>query len=273
MIRLQVKSPYWALVIIALAVGACLPEMCATEPPQSPSGGASGTVSRIVADRIVPAAEVRLSVSSTADPQKEYQAVTDQAGQYTVSLPAGTYRTRLHWFGDCSEIHRAPFTLGSGEHLTFDFIVVACPASHPVKRELSLEEPETSGTAAKMNVPLADQTDKYQEQVIPAERNQWPEIVISFGKCDNQGDRIQYFPLQNQKVINRTSTPVIMLSLPVTVSVDRYTLRASSVFLDKKTMVFEATGDVSVSDGKSKRTAASATLSFPSGLPKLTIKR
>jgi hypothetical protein len=125
-----------------------------------------------------------------------------------------------------------------------------------------------------MNIPLTEQTEKYQEQLIPAERNRWPEIVVSFGKYDNQVDEIRYFPL-HQLLINpfNIPDPPIPLSLPVTITVDRYTLRASSVILDKRKMVFKASGQVSLSDGTLTTNAESVTLSFSGGEPKIEINR
>jgi len=61
------------------------------------------------------------------------------------------------------------------------------------------------------------------------------------------------------------------LSLPVTITVDRYTLRASSVILEKGKMVFEASGQVSLSDGTLTTNAESATLSFSGSEPKVEI--
>jgi hypothetical protein len=68
--------------------------------------------------------------------------------------------------------------------------------------------PVKSEGANSMNVPLAKQTEKYQEQLIPARRDHWPEIIVSFGKYDNQVDEIRYFPVQ-QVVINSHVTAAI----------------------------------------------------------------
>jgi hypothetical protein len=125
-----------------------------------------------------------------------------------------------------------------------------------------------------MNVPLTEQTEKYQEQLIPSKRNRWPEIIVSFGKYDNRVDKVRYFPL-HQKVVNPFAipNPPIPLSLPVTITVDRYTLRASSVILDKGKMVFMTSGQVSISDGTITTNAKSAALSFSGGEPKIEINR
>jgi hypothetical protein len=59
----------------------------------------------------------------------------------------------------------------------------------------------------------------------------------------------------------------------VTITVDRFTLRASSVILDKRKMVFKASGQVSLSDGMHTTNARSATLFFLDGEPKVKVDR
>jgi hypothetical protein len=194
----------------------------------------------------------------------------------------------LSWMGgdDCSESHRASFRLDAAAHLTLDFLVMQCPSSEPIWKYLPPEEAKKEAEEYNrshgrnsmnvplnpMNVPLAEQIEKYQEQLIPAEQNRWPEIVLSFGKYDNRSDEIRYFPL-HQLLLNpfHIPNPPTPLSLPVTITVDRYTLRASSVILNKRKMVFEASGQVSLSDGTHTTSARSATLFFSDGVPKIKV--
>jgi hypothetical protein len=183
----------------------------------------------------------------------------------------------LAWMGgECSEINRASFRLDAGAHLTFDFLVMQCPIIDPIRRRVPIEDDakfvKPQGTNP-MNVSLTKQTEKYQEQLIPAERNRWPEIIVSFEKYDNRVDETRYFPL-HQVVRNLFAIPdpPIPLSLPVTITVDRYTLRASSVILDKRKMIFKARSQVSLSDGRITSTGTFAKLSFSAGQPILVIK-
>jgi hypothetical protein len=118
--------------------------------------------------------------------------VTDKAGSYTLELPHGTYRIYLAWMGgECSKIRRASFHLNAEEHLQFDFFVLPCPIVDPIRtrmfEESAAKEFTQQGTEAR-NTSLANQTEKYQEQLVPQKPDRWPEIIISFGKYDNQGD-------------------------------------------------------------------------------------
>lgn len=183
----------------------------------------------------------------------------------------------LDWMGgDCSEINRAPFRIDAGVHLTFDFVVMACPIDDPVimRQPIGDEAKESVSprTPNPMNVPTSEQAEKYQEQLIPAQQNQWPEIIVSFGKCDNQVNEVHYFPLHQLVIKRPTNTPpLVPLSLPVTITVDRYTLRAEALVLDKRNMIFRASGQVSVSDGVQVTSARSAILRFSGGEPKVEI--
>jgi hypothetical protein len=271
---------HWKLLTVSLIAWLSLPGVCVTGAPRSVSASVGGTVKLIFGDHTFPVAKARLEVRGISDEEEEYDAVTDKAGTYTMDLPQGTYRMRLAWMGgECSTIRRASFELRANEHLAFDFLVMECPTGDPVRRDLPFEgqaakESVESQNINPMNVPSPEQTEKYQEQLIPAERDHWPEITVSFGKYDNQVNEIRYFPL-HQVVINPFAIPdpPIPLSLPVTITVDRYTLRALEVVLDKKKMLFKAKGEVSISDGTTTSTGSSAKLSFSAGRPTLKIKR
>jgi len=264
-----------------------LPEVGVAQSSDLATGSIGGTVKLVFGQHVLPVADARLELMSISDEGPKFQATTDGTGRYTIDLPQGTYRMLLSWKGgdDCSEIHRASFRLEAAARLTLDFLVKQCPSSEPVWKYLPAEDVEKYVRSQKernpmnvplnpMNIPLTEQAEKYQEQLIPAEQNRWPEIVLSFGKYDNRGDVIRYFPL-HQLVLNpfHIPDPPIPLSLPVTVTADRYTLRALDVVWDKKAMVFKAKGEVSVSDGQHESTGSSATLSFSSGLPNVQISR
>jgi hypothetical protein len=232
--------------------------------PQSPTGGVSGTIRLIMNDQIVPLVAARVKARNVSDDRDEHEAVTDAAGHYTIDLPEGTYNMSFAWVdGGCSTERRAPFRLGASEHLTFDFLTTHC---------VSIERARTETNLSLMNLPFARQGRRYLEQVIPAKRDQWPEIVVSFGKYDNQVDEIRYFPMNQGVRIGPATTAPLLLTLPVTVTVDRYTLQAMEVVLNKKTMVFTAKGHVYISDGKSGKMGNYATLSFSAGQPILTMK-
>ena len=266
--------PHWILIVAFVTLGRGVAVCAATG--QAPLGRITGTVIEIMGNRTKPATGVKVSVWTQGDERTEYNAMTDQKGKYTVYLPAGNYGMHLHWFGECSTISRAGFNLTGGEHLTFDFLVVPCPVIDTVKEEaIPLEGAAAKGSITNQKAeadPLSE--PKYQEQLIPSEKRRWPEIVISFGKYEDRGAEIRYLALPSMKVLNRTSNPpVVPMSLPVTVTVDQYTVRALDVVLNKNTMVFKAKGEVSVSDGRHKSTGASATISFSDGLPKVQITR
>jgi hypothetical protein len=276
----QLAKQFRAVLIACLIIVPVLPEVRVADASGLATGSVSGAVKLVRDLQTVPLAGSRLELMRVSDEGGWYRAVTDGAGRYTIDLPPGTYKMLLAWMGgdDCSEISRASFRLDAGEHLTFDFLVMRCQMSEPViMRSPPAEQPKKNGRSQEtnpMNVPLTAQAEKYQEQFIPAERNRWPEIVVSFGKYDNQVDKTRYFPL-HQMVMNPFAipNPPIPLSLPVTITVDRYTLRASSVILEKGKMVFKASGQVSLSDGTLTTNAESATLSFSGGEPKIEITR
>lgn len=236
-----------------------------TATPQSPTGSISGTIRLIVGYQVVPLVGARIVVSDVSNDHDEHETVTDKAGEYTVDLPEGTYKMHFAWVdGGCSVVRRAPFRLGAGEHFTFDFLTMHC-VSMEAKSEVPREGEKIEALSNAMNVPFAKQGRRYLEQLILAERDRWPEIVVSFGKYDNRVDEIRYFPMcQGVRMDSATAAP-LLLSLPVTVTVDRYTLQAMEVVLDKKDMVFTAKGTVFISDGKSGRMGNYATLRFSSG--------
>lgn len=274
----QLTRQYWAVLIACMIIVLGPPELRAHSSGLG-TGSVGGTVTLIIGDHTVPVSRARLELWGGSEENGEYQAVTDGAGKYMIDLPQGTYNMRLEWMGgDCSEIRRAPFRLSAGKRLTLDFLVLQCPISDPLIGKMPFEQEAKQSVRPQgtnpMNVPVTEQTEKYQEQFIPAERNRWPEIIISFGKYDNQDSETRYFPL-HQVLINPFAIPdpPIPLSLPVTITVDRYTLRALGVVLDKKTMVFKAKGEASISDGRTTSTGSSATLVFSHGQPKLEIKR
>jgi hypothetical protein len=173
--------------------------------------------------------------------------------------------------GDCSMVRRPPFRLSAGEHLNFDFVIMHCPNTE-ARMEVPYDEGNKDGFRW-MNVPFARQGRRYLEQLIPAEPGRWPEIIVSFGKYDNQVDEIRYFPMYQRVVKDAPATaPVLPLNLPVTVTVDRYTLQAMEVILDKKAMVFTAKSHVLISDGRTSRMGNDATLSCSAGQPRLKME-
>jgi hypothetical protein len=267
-------------VEIYLIIWLFLSRLCFATTPQWPFTGARGTVKRIFGYGTVPVVGARLSAFDPTDERQVYEAVTDEAGEYALPLPSGTYILSLHWFaGDCSVIRRASFELRSDEHLNLDFIVLTCPITErtravvvPLWHAGDENSLESASPAQGMDVPLAEQRERYQEQVITGKAGKWPEIVVSFGKYDNHGNGVRYYPL-HQVVINHTSRPILPpMSLPVTLTVDRYTLRASNIVLNKKRMVFTAHGAVTFSDGATTAGGSSATLSFFAGRPHVKIK-
>jgi hypothetical protein len=272
----QLARQFRAVLIACVIIVYGLSEVRVVHSSELTTGSVGGTVKVVVGEHTFPVTHAKLELMSVSREDGEHQATTDRMGRYAIDLPSGTYKMLLAWMGgECSQIHRASFRLDAATHLTFDFLVMRCPIFDPIIRRVPIEgeaEKPVPPQTNPMNIPLTEQTEKYQEQLIPAEPNRWPEIVLSFGKYDNRIDEIRFFPL-HQTVINPFAIPnaLIPLSLPVTITVDRYTLRASSVILDKGRMVFRANGQVSLSDGTLTTNAESATLSFSGGEPKIEI--
>jgi len=265
------KKKCWNRSILSAVIWLSLSGLLATATSEPPIGGVSGTIRLILNDHTVPLVDARVVVSDVSNEHDEHEAVTDKAGQYTIELSEGTYKMHFFWRdSDCSTVRRAPFTLSAGEHLTFDFIIMHCPNSE-VKPEVPYEEGDGGGFKS-MNLPFARQGRRYLEQLIPAERDHRPEIIVSFGKYDNQVDEIRYFPMYQAARNGSAASAPLALTLPVTVTVDRYTLQALEVVLNKKTMVFTAKGHVFISDGKSGRMGNYATLSFSAGQPILKME-
>ena len=268
----------WKVLFAMLAIFCGVPWSSVSGISKSTSASVGGKVTLVRGDHTVPVGGARLEVRNISDDEEKHEVLTDKDGTYRIAVAPGTYRMSLTWMGgDCSRIQRAPFELGASEHLNFDFLVLPCPISDLATGNLPFEQPKLQSyvkSQTLMNVPLSKQDEEYQEQLIPPEGDHRPEIVISFGKYDNQSDKIRYFPL-HQVIIDRTTlkTAPALLVLPVTVTVDRYTLQALNVTFDKKQMVFEAKGGVSVSDGVHRRTGQAALLYFSAGIPKVDVRR
>lgn len=99
-------------------------------------------------------------------------------------------------------------------------------------------------------------------------------MLVSFGKYDNQGCHITYFSLDNEVVKNLSpGVKRLGMSLPVTITVDKYTVRASTVVLDRKAMIFIVPGKVTVSDGTATVEGKSAILAFPNGKLVVTVEQ
>jgi len=161
-------------------------DLCSAQPSGFATGRIGGTVKLVQGLETYPLAGVKLELASISDEAGRSQATTDAQGRYTIDLTPGTYKMLLSWMGGdkCSEVHRASFRLDAAAHLTFDFLVMMCPSSEPVWK-LNPAEVEKHIRAEKqrnpmnvplnpMNVPVSEQTENYQEQLIPAEKNRWP---------------------------------------------------------------------------------------------------
>lgn len=237
-------------------------------------GRVSGTVSRIFGDHVVPVSGASLSFYKEGDAQEERKAITENNGRYSIDLPQGTYRILLHWFGNCAEIHRAPFTLDSKQHFQFDFLVASCGIADTERFEVPLQGDPTlsSETRSQINAPSRKE-GVYQEQCFSRDSHGRPEILVSFGQSESRDEQVTYYPLQEQVVKNLSQkSPIVPKPLPVTITFDRYTIRALTVVLKKNSMEFEARGDVSVSDGVKTQVGKFASLSFAAGRPDIHIK-
>ncbi len=250
----------------------------ASSVPDSPPGRITGVVNRIEGERVMPVAGVRVFFSSVGEPRQEFESVTDANGTYAVDIPRGVYHEWIEWFGDCPKIRRAVFEIAPAERVKFDFLVIACPIIDTEGFEVPLEESGSGRLSTRgrnenqMDIPLVNQRGGYQDQLFPANDKRWPEIVISFGKYDNGPTQTTYFSLEDQAIRNPPAGRIIVSALPVTITLEHYTVRASTVVLTKRTMTFVARGDVWVSDGVHARKGGLARISFASGIPKIKLK-
>ena len=121
----KLATQYPAVIVACMIIALGLPEVCVANASGLAAASVGGTVKVVQGLQTFPVTGTRLELTRISDEGGKYQARTDSTGRYTLDLPPGTYKMLLAWMGgDCSEIHRAPFRLDAGAHLTFDFLVM-----------------------------------------------------------------------------------------------------------------------------------------------------
>ena len=214
----------------------------------------------------------------------EHESHTDEYGHYKVSLPApDTYRVTM-LFANC-RLSRAAFRLSPGEKLEFHFVGVLCPTWEPQGENLSDYLVDNAqrlpGTERPKPPPpkiptLCSPEDElpvwYREQRFASNRsNHRPEVVISYGRCEENPKLVTYFSLDPSLLPHSLPRPAGLL-LPVAITTETYTVRADKVTRPGRGFTFYASGNVTVEDGRGHLTRAeSAMLSFIKGQPIITL--
>jgi hypothetical protein len=202
----------------------------------SECGLVAGNVGEMVGSSPVPLPGLRLVFVEKH--WTRYEIRTDVSGKYEIKVPYGTYWVEVLKDGTCA-VRRSDFHISPGERLHFDFELVACPSD--------ANEDESSPS--------------YREEAIPGDRRSGrPEIRIAFGERSSNGavDTYKSFLPQHSD-----------LPFRVTVTADKYTIRAQKVTFYRGTMSVVAEGDVEISDGNKKERAKVARLIYQDGLPKI----
>jgi hypothetical protein len=168
-----------------------------------------------------------------------FETRTNLSGDFEINIPSGTYFVAALKDGTCG-VRRSDFHISRGERLHFDFELVICP----------------SDSNRSESYP-------YGEESIPADhRAGRPEIRIAFGEHASTG---------TLDIYKSFLPPHSILPFRVTVTADKYTIRALKVTLYRNTMNFVAEGDVEISDGSKTEMVKSARLSYQAGVPKIEI--
>jgi hypothetical protein len=229
-------------------------------------GSVAGTVEVIQSGAVVPwGTDIVFSGSGG----KEYTTRAG-SGHYLISLPApDVYRVRMQ-IGDCW-LSRAAFHLKPGEKLELRFLGVACPSIEfttsniPLEANRPLLPPEVP--------PLCTFPDGlpvwYREQRFKADPfGHRPEVVVSFGRCEQSGEGVTYFDLDASLIREMHPKAAGDASMPVAITTERYTVRADQVTWTSREFNFYASGNVTIEDGRGHVTnPQSATISFNKGHP------
>ena len=168
-----------------------------------------------------------------------FETRTNVSGDFEIKIPYGTYFVAALKDGTC-RTRRSDFHISPGQRLRFDFELVPCPSDSNRSEQFP-----------------------YDEESIPGDsRTGRPEIRVAFGEHLSTGalDVYKSFLPQGSQ-----------LPFRVTLTADKYTIRAQRVTLFRSTMNFVAEGDVEISDGNKTEQAKSARLGYHDGLPKIEI--
>lgn len=167
------------------------------------------------------------------------ETVTNPAGQYEMELPPGIHSIVVWSTGFCSA-RRASFIASPETQIKFDFTLLVCP-SHG-------EGPVS-----------------YQPFVLRSDTSEPRDFLIRFGKRTDKQDTIDfeealteisyYYP--ETKLTDRRRTKV-----KVEVTYDRWTISASHLVLNKRTLRMDLSGDVAILEGNHETRGQSAEVDF-----------
>jgi len=177
---------------------------------------------------------------------EKFKAITNNVGAYEILLEPGYDYTVTAAGDQLCAIHRPPFRPKSGSTFKFDFTTTMCgnieyrvvgePQTDLKKNDNRLLFRQYYRSSYDPSVPYWF----FEESIALGEtkNDQW--LVVAFGQLDAD-TQIKYGPFRIPKF------PASRL--PVTVSVDTFTIQADSAVLDKKSRTLRVEGNVAVAEG------------------------
>src|ERR1700690_1961257 len=157
------------------------------------NGTVVGTVERVAGQAVLPYTRAQLIFSGK---KGEYQTDVDGDGRYKISLPApDLYSVKINFF-NCT-LTRAAFHLKPGGNLEFRFVGVICPTYEPSTFDIPLQRNKLLPPEIPPLCTFADEFPVwYREQRFERDpSHDRPEVVISFGRCEESGKGVRYFSL------------------------------------------------------------------------------
>jgi len=177
----------------------------------------------------------------------ERETATNGEGQYEIELPPGIYLIEVRSPGFC-RARRASFRARPQIKVNFDFTLLICP-SH------------SEG-------PMS-----YEPIALKSELSEPTELMIQFGKRTDRLDTIEFEGALTQITYYDSDTKITdrrQIYLNVTVTYDGWTISASRLTLNKRTLRLELSGDVAILDGVRETKVKSAEVDF--ALPTPVVK-
>lgn len=197
-------------------------------------GQVSGTVADINGAVVAGAKVIFESEQGT----RETNSIED--GSYTISLPAGVYRTtvKAKWF--CSVV-RPAFRVQPSALIRFDFVLVACP----IVNSIIAKDGQYEGETDRPEPP-------FKEEVVRLKSGF--DLLIRFGaREENRNDSLVQY--RAARIDNARHLPATAMS-------DLLTISADSITLDRKRYRLIAEGHVAIDDSKKRVYAIRAEVEF-----------
>jgi Carboxypeptidase regulatory-like domain len=171
------------------------------------------------------------------------EAATNGAGEDEVELPPGIYSIEVRSPGFC-RARRASFRALTQNTITFDFTLLICP-SH------------------------GDGPMSYESFALKADSSEPPDFLIRFGKRTEKESTIEYEGVLTEITYYDSDTKVTdrrQIYVNIAVTYNGWTISASRLTLNKRTLRMELSGGVAILDGLRETTVKSAVVDF--ALPK-----